>query len=75
MTAATMTKTEALAIARQARRYGHWGDLFQTTRGPCRWAAPGANSACTPEHEPRQASRGPLYESLGRALDRASWAT
>ena len=28
MTAATaaMTKTEALAIARRARRYGHWAD-------------------------------------------------
>ncbi len=72
MTAAAMTKTAALAIARRARRYGHKGDRND----------PRAVSVTCPQYsqrvnavrEPRQASRGPLYESPGRALDRAMLA-
>jgi hypothetical protein len=66
---AALTKTEALAIARRARRYGYQADCN----------APRAVSVACPQcaervpavREPRRASRGPLYESAGRALDRA----
>ena len=74
MTAATMTKTEALAIARQARRYGHWGDL-PTTRGPCRWAAPGANSACTRGASPGRPAAARCMSRWAGRWTAPCWAT
>jgi len=71
-TAVAVTKTEALRIARQARLYGHWGDRNDPR------AVSGASPHCSRRvaamREPRRASRGPLYESAGRALDRAMLA-
>ncbi len=65
----TMTKTEAAAIARRARRYGHWGDPSdpRAVSVDC----PRCKQRVHARREPRQARRGPLYEPPGRALDRA----
>jgi len=73
MTAAVaITRTEALRIARQARRYGHWSDRNDPRAVPvdclrCRQRVRAVR-------EPRRASRGPLDEPPGRALDRAMLA-
>lgn len=70
--AATMTKTQAARIARQARRHGHWAE-----RNDPRAVAvdcPRCRQRVSATREPRRASRGPLYESAGRALDRAMLA-
>ena len=71
MTAApvAMTKTEALAIARRARRYGYQADRNDPRAVSV--ACPRCTQRVHAVREPRQASRGPLYESSGRALDRA----
>ena len=66
MTAAAMTKTEALRIARQARRYGHWGDLNDPRAVSA--ACPRCGHRVHARREPRRASRGPLDETPGRAL-------
>ena len=67
--AAAMTKTEAARIARQACRYGHWAepDDPRAVSVDC----PRCSTRVPATREPRRASRGPLYESAGRALDRA----
>ncbi len=70
--AAAMTKTEALRIARRARRYGHQADrndprAVSVDCPQCKQRVPAVR-------EPRSASHGPLYESPGRALDRAMLA-
>ena len=70
--AAAMTKTEALVIARRARRYGHWAD--KTDPRVVSVDCPRCRQRVSVMREPRQASRGPLYESPGRALDRAMLA-
>ena len=71
-TAAAMTKTGALTIARRARRYGHQADLSDP------WAVSVACPRCGQRvpavWEIRRAGRGPLYETPGRALDRAMLA-
>jgi hypothetical protein len=69
MTAVAMTRTAALAIARQARRYGYQAD--RTDPRAVSVACPRCAERVSAVREPRQASRGPLYESAGRALDRA----
>jgi hypothetical protein len=70
MTAAVaMTKTGALAIARWARRYGYQADRNDPRAVSV--ACPQCSQRVNAAREPRQASRGPLYESAGRALDRA----
>ena len=76
MTAATaaMTKTEALAIARQARRYGHRADAGPDDPRAVSVDCPRCRQRVHAVREPRRASRGPLYESPGRALDRAMLA-
>ena len=76
MTAATaaMTKTGALAIARQARRYGHWADAGPDDPRAVSVDCPRCRQRVHAVREPRRASRGPLYESPGRALDRAMLA-
>jgi hypothetical protein len=76
MTAApvTMTKTEALAIARRARRYGHRADAGPDDPRAVSVACPRCTQRMHAVRELRQASRGPLYESPGRALDRAMLA-
>lgn len=68
-----MTKTEALAIARQARRYGHQADNRNDPRAVS-VACPRCSQRVSAVRELRRASRGPLYESAGRALDRAMLA-
>ena len=72
MTTGTLTKTEALAIARQARRYGHQADLNDPRAVSV--ACPQCRQRVSAVRQPRRASRGPLYESPGRALDRAMLA-
>ena len=73
MTAAVaMTKTAALAIARQARRYGYQADRDDPRAVSV--ACPRCRQRVGAVREPRRASRGPLYESAGRALDRAMLA-
>jgi hypothetical protein len=72
--AATMTKTEALAIARRARRYGHQADAGPGNPRAVSVACPRCTQRVHAVREPRQASRGPLYESPGRALDRTMLA-
>jgi hypothetical protein len=67
-----MTKTAALVIARRARRYGHQGDRSDPRAVSV--ACPQCRQRVSAVREPRQASRGPLYESPGRALDRAMLA-
>jgi hypothetical protein len=69
MTAAAMTKAEVLRIARRARRCGHFADRDdpRAVRVDC----PRCGQRVTAVREPRRASRGPLYEPAGRALDRA----
>jgi hypothetical protein len=64
-----MTKTEAQQIARQARRYGHYTEPGRPRDVylPC----PRCRQRVTATRERRQANSGPLYESAGRALDRA----
>ena len=71
---AAMTKTEALAIARQARRYGHRADAGPDDPRAVSVACPRCTQRVHAVREPRRASRGPLYESPGRALDRAMLA-
>ena len=73
MTAAVaMTRTEALRIARRARRYGHQAgpDDPRAVSVDC----PRCSQRVTAVREPRRASHGLLYESPGRALDRAMLA-
>lgn len=73
MTAAVaMTKTAALAIARRARRYGHQGDLNDPRAVSV--ACPQCRQRVGAVRAPCRASRGPLYESAARALDRAMLA-
>ena len=73
MTAAVaMTKTGALRIARRARRYGHQADRNDPRAVSV--ACPRCSQRVGAVREPRWASRGPLYESAGRALDRAMLA-
>ena len=75
MTATTaMTKTEALAIARQARQYGHWADAGPDDPRAVSVDCPRCGQRVHAVREIRRASRGPLYESPGRALDRAMLA-
>jgi hypothetical protein len=70
MTAAVaMTKTAALRIARRARRYGYQADRNDPRAVSV--ACPECSQRVNAVREPRRASRGPLYESAGRALDRA----
>ena len=69
---AAMTKTDALVIARQARRYGHQADLNDPRAVSV--ACPRCRQRVPAVREPRRASRGPLHESPGRALDRAMLA-
>jgi len=73
MTAAVaISKTEALRIARRARRYGHFAD--RNDPRVVSVACPQCKEPVSAMRQPRQASRGPLYESPGRALDRAMLA-
>jgi hypothetical protein len=70
MTAAVaMTRTGALRIARRARRYGHQAE--QNDPRAVSVDCPQCSHRVSAVREPRRASRGPLYESPGRALDRA----
>ncbi len=74
MTAATITKTEALAIARRARRYGHWADAGPDDLRAVSVDCPRCRQRVHAVREIRPASRGALYESAGRTLDRAMLA-
>ena len=67
--AAVMATVEAVRIARQARRYGHWADRDDPRAVSVH--CPRCKHRVRAMRQPRQAHRGPLYESAGRALD---WA-
>jgi len=70
--AVAITRTEALRIARQARRYGHWSDRNDPRAVPV--DCPRCRQRVRAVRESRRAGRGPLYQSPGRAQDRAMLA-
>lgn len=69
MSTGTRTKAEALAIARRARRYGYQAD--RSDPRVVSVSCPQCSQRVSAMRQPRRASRGPLYESVARTLDRA----
>jgi hypothetical protein len=64
-----LTVTRARQVARQARQYGHYAHPADVRQ--VRVTCPECREQVTAWREPRQASRGPVWEPPARALDRA----